>query len=333
MYHFCTYFDQYYLPRGLALYQSLQQHCPKFKLWVLCMDPETTRILAQAQLPNIEAISLEELERAFPQLLQVKPERTRIEYYFTCTPLLSQYIVTYGTDLDMVTYLDADTFFFADPKPIFDEMAGASIGIIEHRYPQPLRAEMDRYGIYNVGWVTFRCDREGLDCLRSWCDQCLEWCYDRLEGERYADQKYLEEWPRKYDGVHVIQHKGANVAPWNFANYRFQLCSKRVHVDEQPLIFFHFHGFKRKNRWLYDTHAARYGAKPSFVMRKYVIEPYIQALDTYLQYGLPYPRGVRRQLSSRRTSRIAIIIERIPRVISTIFQGQQVIVINKRVLF
>jgi hypothetical protein len=284
-------------------------------------------------LPQLRLVSLEELERAFPRLLSVKQERTRIEYYFTCTPLIAQYVVTQSPGLEMVTYLDADIFFFADPEPIFDEMKGASVGIVEHRHNASLMAELEPFGIYNVGLVTFRCDDEGQACLELWCEQCLDWCYDRLESDRYADQKYLEQWPKLFSRVRVLQHKGANVAPWNFMNYKFRQCGERVFVDEQPLIFFHFHGFKRKTAWLYDTHSARYAAKPSRTMRKAVVEPYIRALNAQQGYALPLSDGIRQQPQGPWAQHLKALIRRRIGILSRIIKGQQVIVIGNRILY
>ncbi|MDZ4719424.1 MAG: hypothetical protein SH847_13295 [Roseiflexaceae bacterium] len=330
---FCTYFDIHYLRRGLALYTSLQHLLPNFKLWVLCLDAICYSYLAALKLPNLGLVSLEELERAFPCLLDVKQGRTRIEYYFTCTPFITQYVANNNPNIDMVTYLDADIYFFADPQPIFDEMQEVSIGIIEHRYHESLKAELDPYGIYNVGLVSFRCDTEGLACLQLWCDQCLDWCYDRLEGDRYADQKYLEQWPKKFDHVRVIQHKGANVAPWNFMNYAFRKTAQGVFVDEQPLIFFHFHGFKKKASWLYDTHAARYGAKTTKAMRKLVVEPYIYALMVQDAHALPISHGIREKPRLWKGGRISSWIHRSIKFLKSIINGQQVVVIRKRVIF
>ena len=70
--YFCTYFDHRYLPQGLALYRSLQRHCPLCQLWVLCLDRLCYQILAQMRLPALELISLDELEDADPALLSVK---------------------------------------------------------------------------------------------------------------------------------------------------------------------------------------------------------------------------------------------------------------------
>jgi hypothetical protein len=72
-----------------------------------------------------------------------------------------------------------------------------------------------RFGIYNVGWVSVRRCEEGIKALRWWRERCIEWCHDFVDGDRFADQRYLDRLPGLFPHVHVIQHLGANLAPWN----------------------------------------------------------------------------------------------------------------------
>jgi hypothetical protein len=278
MYYFCSYFDHRYLSRGLALYQSLRRHCPPFQLWVLCMDRACYNALSQLGLPNINLIALEDFEKDDEKLLKAKQNRSIIEYYFTCTPSLPLFIFNNFPEVDMITYLDADLLFFAEPTPIYDEIADHSIAIIAHRFPEYLRA-LERFGIFNVGWVSFRRDKRALACLHWWRERCLEWCYDRCEDGRFADQKYLDDWPSLFQGVVVLRHKGANLAPWNLANYRIHGDRNSVWVDEQPLIFFHFHHFKQVKGWLYDPNLGGFKLKPSQILRRSIYSPYIRTLS------------------------------------------------------
>lgn len=278
MYHFCTYFDRHFLPRGLALHNSLRKHCPAFTLWVLCLDAESHRLLTELALADVRAISLDELERGDHALLEAKKSRSRIEYYFTCTPSLALYVMEKSPEIELITYLDADLFFFADPLPLFNEMGNRSVAIIAHRFSPKLK-DRARFGIYNVGWVSFRRDKSGLACLRWWRDRCIEWCFDREEDGRYGDQKYLDDWPSRYSNVAVLEHKGANLAPWNVDNYELGISkSGQTTVDGQPLIFFHFHALTRDARWVYDPGWVEYGVRPSSVLLKRIYIPYLRSL-------------------------------------------------------
>jgi hypothetical protein len=279
MRYFCTYFDRRYLSRGLALHASLARHCPAFTLWVLCMDGDTYDILTRMRRPGLEPIALEELEAYDRPLAAVKPQRERLEYYFTCTPSLPVFLFERRPEIDLLTYLDADLFFFDSPEPLFDEIGPASIAIIEHRFPPHLR-DWERYGIYNVGWVSLRRDAAGQECSHWWRERCLEWCHDRCEDGRFADQKYLDVWPRRFRNVVSLRHPGANVAPWNVMQYRVETVKGRVHVDGAPLVFYHFHGFRRRSRWVYDTNLSGYGAVAGRVLRTRVYRPYARAVAT-----------------------------------------------------
>lgn len=275
--YFCTYFDHRYLTRGLSLYHSLQRHCPNFQLWVLCLDEHCHAILKQMDLPEVRLLRLEELETYDTDLAAVKGTRTLVEYYFTCTPALPLFVLHLEASIDLITYVDADLFFFSSLEPAFDEIENGSIAMIAHRFSPALKY-MEASGHYNVGWLSFRRDASGLACLNWWRERCIEWCYDRIEDERFADQKYLNAWPEKFSGVIVIQNVGVGLAPWNLAKYSLSKADEIWMVDNQPLIMFHFQGLRQMTGWLFDTGLYDYRVKSSQVIKEAVYYPYVRQL-------------------------------------------------------
>jgi hypothetical protein len=290
--YFCTYFDSNYLAQGLTLYRSLEAVCDDFRLWVLCLDDACYAALDNEGLDKITPVPLATLIESDPQLAGARANRTLFEFYFTCTAAFTAWVLSENDQVDLLTYLDADLYFFSDPQPIYRELEDASVGIIEHRFPESLR-HLERYGLYNVAWVSFRRDEQGLACLDRWRAQCIEWCYDRLEGDRFADQKYLDAWPREFQRVHSIQHKGANLAPWNVARYRLS-NGGGVQVDGQALIFYHYHGLKKLAFGsLYDAGLGINRAVMTPVLREQVYRRILTALDESRQrlaaMGAPVP--------------------------------------------
>jgi hypothetical protein len=147
--------------------------------------------------------------------------------------------------LAQVTYLDADLCFYNKPSILLKELdlAGASVLITEHRYtPQYDQSAIS--GIYCVQFMTFNANECGLKVLQWWQDRCLEWCYARFEDGKFGDQKYLDDWPERFEGVHVLQHLGGGVAPWNVQQYALSQREGKFYVNEFPLVFYHFHGYK-----------------------------------------------------------------------------------------
>lgn len=278
--HFCTLFDKNYLLRGLALYQSLMQHCKDFTLWILCLDEQTHDLLKKMQLAQIKLIRLSEFEGVNSDLLAVKSGRSTLEYYFTCTPVLIKHVIQEIGTRAAVTYLDADLFFYSDPQPVFDELAYGSTLIIASNFPEQLK-KCEIYGKYNVGLLTFINDDAGLSCLEWWRQSCLEWCFDQLEYQRYADQKYLDQFQSRFSRVVVSEQAGAGLAPWNWTSCSVDKASNKIVIGEQPLIFFHFHKFKVLNSWACDpcTLGDEYGM-PSVAARKLLCQPYIKSLKS-----------------------------------------------------
>ncbi len=276
MRHYCTYFDRNYLYRGLALYESLVQHDTDTLLWILCYDDESYRTLQKLSLSRARLISLAEFEKANPELVAVKPARQLREYYWTSTSSLPLFVFAQSPDIDLVTYLDSDLFFYSSPQPIFDEFAERSIMLIEHRYSSEREYQAAISGRYNVGLLIFRRDANGLESLHWWRERCLEWCYARAEDGKFGDQKYLDDWTTRFDGVAVLQHPGVGVAPWNLTRFPVRQLDSQLLVRDQPLIFYHFHAFTIITLHLYESVTPTYHFDPHQV--DLIYKPYVLAL-------------------------------------------------------
>ena len=238
MMNFCTYFDSYYMLKGLGLYTSLERVSDDFHLFVMAFDQECFDKLKSLNLKHMTVELLSTIETS--ELLAVKPTRSRGEYCWTCGPSAIYHFLT-KYELDTITYLDSDLMFMTDPSVVFQEVGNSSVAITEQGIGDK---EARTYGKYCVQYMTFRNDKDGLGALTWWRDSCIEWCFQKLEATRYADQKYLDEFPRRWDNVHVIENLGVGIAPWNMHRYEYKDQSFTYRGKEYPFVFFHFHGVK-----------------------------------------------------------------------------------------
>jgi hypothetical protein len=220
------------------MHRSLLRYAGEFHLWIICFDDLAYELLGKLNLEKVTLVSLLEFEDE--ELLKIKPQRTLKEYCWTCTPSVALYVLNTEPHVEAITYLDADLMFFSSPEPIFTEAGNSSIILTEHRYLSEFDKSISS-GIYNVQFLMFRRDLEGLKALRWWRDRCLEWCFARVEDNKFGDQKYLDDWTERFSGVHVVQYLGAGLAPWNSAQYAFKKIKDQVYVANEPVIFYHFH--------------------------------------------------------------------------------------------
>lgn len=244
MYNFCTLFDSFYLTRGIAMYQSLEQTCDSFHLYIFTFDDTSYEVLKKLNFKHATIISLKEFEDE--NLLEVKPGRTKAEYCWTCTSSTILYVIN-NYNVPSCTYIDADLFFYQNPKVLFDEMGDKSVLITEHRYPPNFNRD-DTSGIYCVQFITFFNNEDGLTALKWWRERCIEWCYDRYEDGKFGDQRYLDDWTTRFKGVHVLEHLGGGLASWNVEQW--PLVSKKDNIitfkdkatnSTFEAIFYHFH--------------------------------------------------------------------------------------------
>jgi hypothetical protein len=271
------------------------------------MDDVTYDILNKLKLEKVSLIILRDFEDK--ELLRIKPTRTMVEYFWTISPSLPLYILQRNHSVEMITYLDADLFFYSDPAPIYDELGEKSVLIVEHRFPEQLKY-LEVNGIYNVQLLVFRNDRQGMECLKWWRDRCNEWCYYRLEDGKMGDQKYLDDWPVRFKGVHILHHKGAGVALWNIVRYDINKKNGKIFIDDDPLIFYHFHQFNILKGGTYD-----YGDQGIYSLtaenNNIIYKPYTRAVEeTFVRLKKVDPRFAYGYKYIKRDSYLNIMINK-----------------------
>ncbi len=313
---YCTMFDLGYLGRGLTLIESLRAVGEMGDIWTLCLDDASLAYLEDLGLEGVRPISVSMLEETTRGLEQARDGRSRAEFYFTCTPALVCHVLDRPEKYAWVVYLDADMYFFHSPARAFDEMGEGEIGIVPHRFPEQL-SSLEQYGTYNVAWVMLRNQSEGRQCATWWRDKCIEWCFDRPDHGRYADQGYLDSFADRFTSTVVLTDRGLNVAPWNLGRHRVVLDRGVMRVDgEDELVFFHFHGLRRRGDWIYPN-LATYKTHLSSDVRDHVYRPYIAALAAAemgtLAINLGRPLPTAGAIASRNTRSIRSAAHRIRR--------------------
>lgn len=277
--YYTMLFDENYLVKGLLTITSLLSVSEgPVTIAVLALDEKTYAVLRayrETVKPKhrVFLYTYNELvgdfENGFDHRFdKLKDSRTHREFCWTLASVFTYHIMCklggprWPEELDaappcprqnsiVVTYIDADLFFFNDPgTPLRDD---ASIAVVPHRFAKAYKHYAKDTGQYNVSWVSFRIDSVGVACARRWAEQCLKRC----DASTCGDQLYLDEWPKKYGDAVQELHAGFGVAPWNVFEYQYtgsqssNRCSTKVFfLDLTPIVFYHYHEFRKDEKKL-----------------------------------------------------------------------------------
>ena len=148
--------------------------------------------------------------------------------------------------INKVAYIDCDINYFNDPTFLFSLLDEYDLILSPHFRSSDPFAEYDNYimqfnsGIYNGGFVA--ANKNAVPALEWWARSCFAICeIDPAKGQ-FVDQTHLNLLPVYFENVHILKHRGCNIANWN------QLECKRVKQDdgtvlinnEFPVVFIHF---------------------------------------------------------------------------------------------
>ncbi len=149
------------------------------------------------------------------------------------------------TDLEKLLYLDGDIQVYSPLDPLLKALDTAKILLTPHltrprSITQPDRWEMDVLdtGVFNGGFLGVRRSQAVFDMLTWWKQRMKNLCKWEVN---HHDQGWLNALPALFDEVGIERHPGYNGAVWNLDTREFsQPEGKKVLVDGEPLVFFHF---------------------------------------------------------------------------------------------
>ena len=276
--NFSSLINKNYIPRLKTLIHSLSYCCKGFNFYIIALDIETYNAFLKDK--NCTSIHIDDLHDFYPELNEIQINRDPVSYIFTLSPFYPSYLLSRYPELSHICTLDADQYFYSSPASIFELLKTHSVLITPHRFSKLMEDRgLGVYGGFNVSFQVFKNDTVGLSCLKLWRAQCLDWCKDHLEDGKYADQKYLDTWKSFFgDAVYSIENKGLGLAPWNFENYKIKKEKKKIFIDEDELILYHYQGLKVLEYGFVYTYLDNYSLESPVLINKYVYKPIIASL-------------------------------------------------------
>lgn len=238
--HFCTIITADHLFKAQALFDSLTGIHTQVQLHVLSID-------SCPQLPAKEGFQLyttKELSHINHfHTIREKYAQYPDKFRWSLKPIFLQHILQHIHP--KIIYLDSDLYFFGDYAFLFDLLNTHNVLLTPHHYSRDASKEQNwfeanyKVGLFNAGFVGV--NSEGITLMDWWASCCAYRCEKNPLRGMFDDQRYLDLLPVMDERVHILRHKGCNVADWNRQENPRSLQNNALVLSNQyPLIFIHF---------------------------------------------------------------------------------------------
>lgn len=246
---------------------------------VLLANPYHDQIHNHLSNSGVNVVLEQELLKENPALLVDWDKKTRAEQLFTLGPFVVLRALEHSEESDWVFYVDADVQIYTSLESGL-QLEGKDLVLVPHYHQWWNRKRLAKYGYFNVGIVGFRASESGREMANLWARLVEQWCYDRVEGNKYADQKYLESLANLSSANVEIAPKNYHLAPWNFS---FSRVSKHEDgsvktANGEMIHSFHIQGLKKMNKYWYVGHLPYLGLAFKTLM-KHIYIPHVRRIE------------------------------------------------------
>jgi lipopolysaccharide biosynthesis glycosyltransferase len=243
----CTIITANYLPYARALLESVRAFEPDIHFNILISDTDQDLFSGEVADRHVFFHFAEEVCRSgIGQLIRNKYQSSDHDAFrWSCKPVFINHLIR-ENGYERVLYFDCDIYIFHKFRFLFDELKTNNVLLTPHWRTSEPEADPEEYrflfnhGLYNAGFIG--ANTHGTKAMDWWARCCLHSCArGSFEGE-FVDQSILNLMPVYFEGVHVLRHKGCNVAIWNRNECKrvIQADGSIKIADFYPVVFIHF---------------------------------------------------------------------------------------------
>jgi hypothetical protein len=182
------------------------------------------------------------------------------EFNTSIKPFAISYLFNQG--YHKVLYIDPDIFVYNSLDDALSVLDNHSIVVTPHqlspvskveRFTPYLKWEQPSLetGIFNLGFVGVSNSDEGRSFVDWWSNRCCYLCYREPESGLFVDQKWVNLAVCLFPSLHILRHKGYNMAAWNLHD---RVLLQNMVNGEVPLVFYHFSSIDISNDKIISKH-------------------------------------------------------------------------------
>jgi len=254
----CTICSNNYLAYATVLAESYRQHHPGAEVYACIVDRPDPAV-RYGSLPFVP-IFAEEL--GIPAFQSFAFRYDILELNTAVKPTFFSHLRD-RLGLGQVLYFDPDVLVLDSLEPLWRRLERHPVLLTPH-ITRPLddsRRPQERLllmaGVYNLGFLGLRFQRETAELLDWWRDRLYRFCLNDLHRGLFVDQAWMDFAPAFVERLGVIRDPVYNVAYWNLPHRRPELLAGHWQLDGRRLGFFHFSGLDLENLDAVSRHQER----------------------------------------------------------------------------
>lgn len=250
-----------YIHFARSLMESVKAHEPEAHRYVLVLDVPVARE-ARKDSDLYTLITLEDLNLPTPSRFLFR--YNVLEANTAVKPWAMEYL-SRVMGYDAVIYLDPDIYLYRPLTHIHACLrSGATLVLTPHitgplwDSDRPNELDILRAGVYNLGFVAIGQWTTAKSILSWWQLRLEHHCIVEPDNGLFVDQRWMDLAPGLFEDVHILRHKGYNVAYWNLHERPLSQDNGGWLAGGVPVHFFHFSGIEIENSNRLSKHQTRF---------------------------------------------------------------------------